>query len=609
MAGLSYIEGGRFNAQSYDAFEKLTMTTFGHTINIWRRKKLELPEIRGHAGFSTSIVDSRIPFSAMWSPAFVPKPKDWPEQCRVVGTFVVDQQNSSSFDESEFAELTEWLNAGPPPIFLGFGSMVIGDTTKLAAIIKRAVVKADCRMVVQSSWSKLDVSGEPRCISVGPCPHDWLLPQMCAVVHHGGAGTTAAGLRYGLPTFICPFFADQFLWGEMTRRAGVGPDPCPVTTLTEEVLASKLTELQSPAIKEKAEWMAEQMAREDGIAGGLDHFLSDLPRDNMICDVTLLLVGKNQKAKYRLGGNGLKVCTEVAGFLVMMDQAGYERAWNLFSWWDAWKQWRFSRRFGTSGMRMHARTTYALGRVESVCQGCVSGWWGLIYNSLRSPWQLFSKSDKYARRYGNIGCLVGLIISPLYVIAYILHAIVIFVDRIGVGISNGCFGTSYLYWMDRSARYRVHSVAHASSRAELNVVVAQRISPTRQKELLHGLELALAARRIFDKARPDFQKEHWHYRVASARKLKSVIKATSSGYVDLSPKEVSILQQELEGAGDAPLSFSKFCLILHETVLAHRPPITDVQLAEQFGRRANQRPSILEVFMAAESFNVVGREE
>jgi hypothetical protein len=83
--------------------------------------------------------------------------------------------------------------------------MVIADPSLLANMIMSAAEKANCRVVVQSSWSKLDVSASDRCHMVGPCPHDWLLPQTCAVVHHGGAGTTAAGLRWGLPTFICPF--------------------------------------------------------------------------------------------------------------------------------------------------------------------------------------------------------------------------------------------------------------------------------------------------------------------------------------------------------------------------------------------------------------------
>ena len=96
--------------------------------------------------------------------------------------------------------------------------MVIKDTTKLSTMIKDAAKSSNTRIVVQSSWSKLDVldgleeeGGEQLCHNVGPVSHDWLLPQCCAVIHHGGAGTTAAGLSYGLPTLVCPFFGDQFM--------------------------------------------------------------------------------------------------------------------------------------------------------------------------------------------------------------------------------------------------------------------------------------------------------------------------------------------------------------------------------------------------------------
>eukprot|EP00985_Skeletonema_marinoi_P012765 scaffold6250_cov170-Skeletonema_marinoi.AAC.1 len=115
------------------------------------------------------------------------------------------------------------------------------------------------RIVVQSSWSKMDVEtdcagpeGELLCHNVGPVSHDWLLPQCCAVIHHGGAGTTAAGLRYGLPTLVCPFFGDQYMWGEMVHRAEVGPKPCPVTKLTKDILVEKLRELTDPKTKEAA---------------------------------------------------------------------------------------------------------------------------------------------------------------------------------------------------------------------------------------------------------------------------------------------------------------------------------------------------------------------
>ena len=168
----------------------------------------------------------------------------WPQQVRVVGTFtdkkVVEQSIRKQFDVTPFRDLIAWLDqpGQPAPIFVGFGSMVIDDPTHLAELIMSAADKAQCRVVVQSSWTKIDVSASSKCHMVGPCPHDWLLPQMCAVVHHGGAGTTAAGLRWSKPTFICPFFGDQHMWGDMVRRAGVGPPPCPVGKLTDDILAA-----------------------------------------------------------------------------------------------------------------------------------------------------------------------------------------------------------------------------------------------------------------------------------------------------------------------------------------------------------------------------------
>jgi sterol 3beta-glucosyltransferase len=88
-------------------------------------------------------------------------------------------------DEVEFADAISWINAGERPIFIGFGSMMIKDTAFLEEVIMEAARVSGCRVIVQSSWSKLDVSHEPLCHNVGSCPHDWLLPQCCAVVHHG----------------------------------------------------------------------------------------------------------------------------------------------------------------------------------------------------------------------------------------------------------------------------------------------------------------------------------------------------------------------------------------------------------------------------------------
>ena len=178
MAGLEYVQGRRGNMQSYGIFETLVWTNFSSEINTWRTRTLKIPRIYAYANSTNLVAAAKLPFSAMWSPAFVPKPDDWPDQCEVVGTFVVDQKKS--FDVTPFADIEEWLKKGPKPIFLGFGSMVIQDTSRLEEIIKAAAHKANVRMIVQSSWSKLDVEdGTDSLRNIGPCPHDWLLP-LCA---------------------------------------------------------------------------------------------------------------------------------------------------------------------------------------------------------------------------------------------------------------------------------------------------------------------------------------------------------------------------------------------------------------------------------------------
>ena len=289
MAGLEYVEGGRFGyMQSYGVFETLVWTNFSGQINSWRTRILKIPSVYAYANSANLVAAAKLPFSAMWSPAFVPKPDDWPDQCAVVGTFVVDQKKS--FDVTPFTATDEWLKAGEKPIFIGFGSMVIQDTSKLEEIIKAAAHKTGRRVIVQSSWSKMDVEdGSDILRNIGPCPHDWLLPLCSAVIHHGGAGTTAAGLRFGLPTLVCPFFADQFMWGFFVEMAGVGPKAVPINSLTEEMLTEKFEILSSEKVQTAAMELSAEMLAEDGIKSGVDHWKANLVTDNMLCDVCLFL--------------------------------------------------------------------------------------------------------------------------------------------------------------------------------------------------------------------------------------------------------------------------------------------------------------------------------
>ena len=612
MSGLSYNnDDSTLNEKSYHAFEMLLSTSFGHKINVWRRKELELDEIHGNNGIARAIVQSNIPFSAMWSPSFVPKPKDWPPQCQVVGTFSVNQaQATTKFDTTPFKDLLEWLGQSPEqkPVFIGFGSMVIEDTAKLATIIKEAAVQANCRIVVQSSWSNFDVESEPRCINVGPCPHDWLLPQMCSVIHHGGAGTTAAGLRHGLPTFVCPFFADQYMWGEMVCRAGVGPKPCPVWKLTTERLVQKLTELQSPEIQTKAQALATKMGKEDGISTALQHFLTSLPRNNMLCDVGLIM-GEANLAKFTINSRRrttLKVSLEVVALLEQLNAPAADSpphrvaGKNRYSWiqfFDSLRSKIEATRYGLNSTRLHAVTTYGLSRVETVTQGCRAGWVGLFYNFLRAPFQLFFRTDEWARSHGAFGCLFGIVCSLFYAYWYAVYGVIVWLDRISVGCSNGCCGTKSVFCMDRNSHYQIHSQAWPG----LDILTARgntRVKRTR--EIKRGLDLAVAAAELFEKANPRYEKDRWQLRVVSAKNLCRVLRSNSRSALRLSQDEIVAISRVLDLADKDgvsrqqepfQLSFSMFCDLLHQTI-SSRP--TDAFSDRQLPRQAPPPSSDIE---------------
>eukprot|EP01033_Poteriospumella_lacustris_P010913 gene10913-7762_t len=121
------------------------------------------------------------------------------------------------------------------------------------------------------------------------CPHTWLFQQVSAVVHHGGAGTTSTGLRCGRPTWVCPFFGDQFFWGEMVARRGLGPRPCAVGGLTLPAVVAAFELLRQPQTQRAAEAVGAAMAREDGVENAVRAFYERLPLEHMVCEVSLML--------------------------------------------------------------------------------------------------------------------------------------------------------------------------------------------------------------------------------------------------------------------------------------------------------------------------------
>lgn len=198
-----------------------------------------------------------------YSPSFLPRPDDYPPHAHVTGYWFLDAQ--STWEPSP--ALTAFINGDEPPVYVGFGSLIDTDAEHLINIALKAVRQAGKRLLLLSGWADLNVTTLSEDVFViKAAPHDWLFPQMAAVVHHGGAGTTSAGLRAGVPTVVVPFFADQPFWGRMIYEHGLGAAPVPARTITEDSLAEAIrVATETPAIREQAAAMGQVIRGEDGV--------------------------------------------------------------------------------------------------------------------------------------------------------------------------------------------------------------------------------------------------------------------------------------------------------------------------------------------------------
>lgn len=203
---------------------------------------------------------SRWPIWHGYSRTVVPRPPDWRPGLRVAGYWWPHE--CPSWQPPSL--VSDFLAAGPPPVFVGFGSMMPEDPDRLGDLTARALRRAGLRGVVQAGWAGLSVTGDDV-ITVGALPHGWLLPRTAAVVHHAGAGTTAAGLRAGVPAVPVPLLTDQPWWAARLVRLGVSPGVLPHASLTAERLAAALLRATGERrFAERAAEVAGRLAREDG---------------------------------------------------------------------------------------------------------------------------------------------------------------------------------------------------------------------------------------------------------------------------------------------------------------------------------------------------------
>jgi sterol 3beta-glucosyltransferase len=207
---------------------------------------------------------TRWPFIYGYSHFVAPRPADWREGIEVAGYW----WPAHPAGWTPPADLERFLAAGPPPVFVGFGSRNPADAGRLSSVVAAARRAAGVRMVIQSGWANLGAATEQdadEVVVIGEAPHDWLFPQMAAVVHSAGAGTTAAGLRAGVPTVSVPVITDQPFWASRVTALGAGPKAVPYKSLSAESLGAAISDaVRRDSYRRRAEAIAKQLAGEDG---------------------------------------------------------------------------------------------------------------------------------------------------------------------------------------------------------------------------------------------------------------------------------------------------------------------------------------------------------
>jgi hypothetical protein len=263
----------------------------------------------------------KVPYTYLWSPGLIPKPADWGPEIDVTGFVFLDL--ASSFTPPE--ALTRFLEAEDPPVYIGFGSIVVDDPDKLTTLIFEAVKQSGVRALVSKGWGGLgsEESAPENVFMLENTPHDWLFPRVSAAVHHGGAGSTAIGLKCGKPTMIVPFFGDQPFWGAMVANAGAGVEPVPYKKLTAEKLAEGILQLLTPEKKKHAEEIARKIEEEgDGAVNAVNSFLRALPlrgEHSMRCSIL-----EDQVAVWLLKGSEVRLSPLAVEMLVEQKRITWE---------------------------------------------------------------------------------------------------------------------------------------------------------------------------------------------------------------------------------------------------------------------------------------------
>ncbi|KAF2125711.1 glycosyltransferase family 1 protein [Dothidotthia symphoricarpi CBS 119687] len=309
----SNVEPTYSNFISYPLVDMMTWQGLGDLINRFRTRDLHLEEV-STLWAPGQLYRLKVPYTYMWSPGLVPKPKDWGPEIDISGFTFLDL--ASSFTPPD--DLTAFLDKGEPPVYIGFGSIVVDDPDAFTKLIFEAVELAGVRALVSKGWGGFGSNADcpDNIFMLDNIPHDWLFPRCSAVIHHGGAGTTAIGLKCAKPTMIVPFFGDQPFWGAMVSKAKAGAHECiPYKKLDAECLAKGIKQCLTEEAKTNVKKIADNIEAEgDGAMNAVRSFHRSLPltgEASMRCDFL-----DNRAAAWKLKNTNVKLSALAAEILV-----------------------------------------------------------------------------------------------------------------------------------------------------------------------------------------------------------------------------------------------------------------------------------------------------
>jgi sterol 3beta-glucosyltransferase len=224
------------------------------------RRRAGLAKRKLYWPFDRDSLRAPTPILCAWSPSVLPASNDWLPRVHVTGYYFFPSHDSYRPP----AKLISFLERGEAPVCISFGSMVNRDKEKIDRIVHEALQQTANRGIILSGWGGVQQPSSEELLYLAAAPHDWLLPRCKTVIHHGGAGTTAAGLRAGIPNIVVPFLGDQPFWGERVHAIGAGPKPILVKNLSVEKLVRAIVEAGSESVRERAQAIGQQLRTEDG---------------------------------------------------------------------------------------------------------------------------------------------------------------------------------------------------------------------------------------------------------------------------------------------------------------------------------------------------------